>query len=193
MPPLHARRGGKEDSRMLKLTIAKAITGLKTAEYRIMHHEARLQEKIRQLNKKLVTAKQRGENLQAQLLAQEIAERMKILHHIRSFRLSLERLRTRLETIRLLGDARPLLKGIEPMIAEIRSSTATTLPEIGLVYAQLEERLAELDAGLSTSLPNQTLNPAEWTASDEEVARILREAEEIARAREREQMPPPPG
>ncbi len=188
--PRHGKK--RDDSRQLRIEVTRAIVALRSAEYKVMHLENRIGAKISQLNQRLVQAKRQGRDDEATLLAAEIAERMKLLDQIRGFRLGLERLRTRLETVKLVGEARPLLQGIEPMISEIRSNIATSIPEVGIIYAQLEERLAELGAGLEAPLAPASNPPSQWAATDDEVRRILREAEEVARAREAQDMPEPP-
>ena len=181
-----------KNEREFKIRLLRAISAIRVIEARIGYIEERMSQSIEDAYNKLIKLQERNESSAASLLAAEIAEKKKVYESILSFKLGLEKLRLRLESIRDVGYSLTLMKGLEKIIKDIKKNVALNLPELSILYTELEEKLNELD--IETQIPDSEGIPLDIKEiTDDEVKSILKEASEIASLKEKNKLPSPPG
>lgn len=163
-----------------KLEVLRTISTLRLMEHRLDFIEKKMLNDIDSLRNRLAELQSSGYQGEARALATEIAEKKKIVDSIVRLRISLEKLRTRLETIRDVGLTLALFRGVEDTMKEIKENVVSTLPEMNLLLAEVESRLGELSSSLPSVAGTSFIESEKEIISNEEIQSILKEADEIA-------------
>uniref|UniRef100_A0A7J3ZKY7 Uncharacterized protein n=1 Tax=Fervidicoccus fontis TaxID=683846 RepID=A0A7J3ZKY7_9CREN len=163
-----------------KVEVLRTLSTLRLMEYRLDFIEKKMLGDMNSLRNRLAELRTSGYRDEAEALAAEIAEKKKVVDSIVRLRTSIEKLRTRLETIRDVGLTLTLFRGIEDIIREIRENVASTLPEMGLLLAEVESRIGELGASLPPIADAGFIEKRKEIITNEEIQSILKEADEVA-------------
>ncbi len=182
------RRNNKFLDKEKRISLIKAISSARMIEGKLIMLENRLESSINTRFKELVEA-QAANSIYKTTLADEVADRKRLLNSIRTLRLSIERLRVRLETIRDVGFAANLIAGLKDMIADVKRNIVSNIPELGVMLGDLEEYI--MDVCEETRIAGLEVNMTGVEYNSDEVKAILREAAEVAAEKEKRTAPLP--
>lgn len=175
-----------------KLSLLKGLSRIRAIEYKLASMEARLNSTITNGLMRIAELKEKGMNMDAEILAAELSSRRQMLMEISKMRTGLERLRMRLETIMIIGESRESIRQLKQILGEIKNSGFEKIPELSIMFGELEEIIngieEEFDISSIDSIDDVTV-----VSSPAEVERILKEADIIAQGREKRKLPVPPG
>lgn len=186
---MHERRGQGSSARTM---VTRALARGRVLELKLSSLEARIKQGLESALGRVAELKARGLESEAESLAADAAAKRMLLEEVSRLRLGLERMRLRLEAMLYLGESQERMREVKELMKGLRSSGIRNVPELSLLFEELEEALVDLEEGLGrlASGAPETL----WErVSRDEVERVLREAEAIAQRRERSRFPHPPG
>jgi len=175
-----------------KLFFLRALSKIRVIEHKLAIMESGLSSSISSGLLRIAELKERGLNMDAELLAAELATRRQMLTEIAAMRANLERLRLRLETVMLVGESQESARQIKALMAEIKSGGFEKVPELSILLGELDEIVSEISSEVPLS-GGDVSDAIPVVASPREVEKILKEAELIAERRERGKLPVPPG
>ncbi|HEW63450.1 hypothetical protein [Fervidicoccus fontis] len=175
-----------------KTKMVKAITQLRLMENKLRMIEDRLQNSIDSKMNELLKYNQLYGVDAAKMIAGEIAEQKKVLFNIRNMRTSVERVRIRFETVMDLNGSVEMLKDVVPLVNDLKKSIVKAYPDLSIMFNDFEEKLNQIGLEIDSS---ELLNNPQIPMSEgmnEDVEAILKEAEEVAKTREKNRLPSPP-
>ncbi len=175
-----------------RLKLVQTISHLRVMENKIRYIEDRIRRNAEEKFNELIKHSSRHDKSMAQIIANEVAEQRKLAESIEMLRLSIERVRLRLETILDVGGTVDMLKSLSPLLKDVRKTSVGAIPEIGLMFSELEEKLTELGVEMDTSPIYESPGTGVVEVNSEDIQKILREAEEMAAEREKHRLPKPP-
>jgi len=171
--------------------LARTVATLKVMENRLRFIEGKLERGIEEKMQEIIKVNELYGKDFAMQIAAELAERKKVLAGIKAMRVSVERVRVKFETMLDLNTSIDIAKEVLPLVSDLKKSFTKAAPEISIMFTELEERLNEMgiEIGSYAQLEGPASIPIDGGA---EVDSILREASEVASAREKGKLPSPP-
>ncbi len=148
--------------------VRQGINRLEVLMDRIMTRRKRMLDVAAQLEA-------RGETFLAKKYASEIAKLDKIYNRLADLKLVLEKIAISLEYALSLKKFQETARDISNLLSELKKLPETTIPEIGLVIANLEHSIKKLEE-INYTFPEA---PDLTYSSDHEVGKIIEEAREI--------------
>lgn len=185
------KRREKEENKK-KLAIIKSLSKVRLIESKLSLLEGKLNSVIASGITRIAELKDKNLNMEAELLAAEIASKRGMLTEIMRMRTGLERLRLRLETILMVGESRENLVFTSQLLKELKSFGVGKIPEIAVMLNELEQLIGEIYGEFDTGYI-YSIEGVPVVSYPEEVEKILKEADIVAQGRERKKLPLPPG
>ena len=175
-----------------KLSLLKALSRIRAIEYKLASMESRLNSSITSGLMRIAELKEKGMNIDAEMLAAELSSRRQMLKEISRMRTGLERLRLRLETIMIIGESRESIGQLKQILGEIKSSGFEKIPELSIMFGELDEIISGIEEDFEFE-STASIDDLTVVSSPAEVERILKEADIVAQGREKKRLPLPPG
>ncbi len=175
-----------------RFKLIQTISYLRTMENKVRFIEERVRSNSEKGFKEIVKHYSNGSRELAEALASEVAEQRKLAETIARFRLGIERIRLRLETLLDIGGTAEMLKEIAPMLSDLKKTGIEAVPEFGIMFSELQNKLIDLGFEMDSGLTFPGFSAPNIEASSDEVKKILLEAKEIAKERMASKMPEPP-
>lgn len=172
--------------------LAKAIAQLKIMENKLKLIESKIENSIEEKTSELLKYNAIYGSSMAKVIAAEIADQKKVLLSIRNMRMGVEKVRMRFETVMDVGGSVEMLKEVFPLVNDLKKSVNKAVPELAIMFNDFEEKLNEVSAEIDSSSVLGSPLPNVSEPSNSEVDAILKEAQELARAREKNRLPSPP-
>ncbi|MEM4879638.1 MAG: hypothetical protein QXU22_02095, partial [Desulfurococcaceae archaeon] len=104
----------------------------------------RISERRNMLYEKLVELEEKGERYLARRYAEEIVKLDKLLHRLALLRLITEKIDLALQYAIVTRDFNQLVSELKPLIRDLSKLPELNIPDIGMVFAELESSLREL-------------------------------------------------
>ncbi|MET1159764.1 MAG: hypothetical protein ABWW65_02275 [Thermoprotei archaeon] len=159
--------------------VKQGISRIEALMDRIMNRRKKLLEVAAKLEA-------RGETFLAKKYAVEISKLDKIYARLADLRLVLEKISTSLEYALSLRNFKEVSENILEILNDVKKLPESTIPEIGLVIANLEHYLRNIEES-SISMPEMA--SVFELPSDNETEKILSEAREIVKKRLEAELP----
>ena len=160
----------------LKPRIQNAVNKLQVQTTKMDTMLSKLEERDRQLFKRVVTAVQEHDTSASKVLSNELAEIRKVKKMLGGARMSLEQVQLRLATIHDLGDAMVAIGPAMNTMKSLQSSLGKFMPEAD---SEMNAMAQTLNGLMVDSISDDSFN-MESDASNEETDRILQEASAVA-------------
>ena len=162
--------------RALKPRIQNAVNKLQVQTTKMDAMLSKLEERDKQLFKRVVTAVQQHDTSASKVLSNELAEIRKVKKMLGGARMSLEQVQLRLATIHDLGDAMVAIGPAMNTMKSLQSSLGKFMPEAD---SEMNAMAQTLNGLMVDSISDDSFN-MESDASNEETDRILQEASAVA-------------
>jgi len=163
-----------------KEPLRKAFEALYTVRVfrdRVKRLYSRLDERKNELKNRMAMLELRGETYLAKRYAEEIVKLEGLLRSLSSIQLVLEKVDTALQHAIVVKEFSALVEELKPILQDLsQQSVIKSIPEMGLLLADLEESVREL-ADLQMSPPSVEAG----VQSNSEIKAVLEEAKEILR------------
>jgi division protein CdvB (Snf7/Vps24/ESCRT-III family) len=163
-----------------KEPLRKAFEALYTVRVfrdRVKRLYSRLDERKNELKNRMAMLEVRGETYLAKRYAEEIVKLEGLLRSLSSIQLVLEKVDTALQHAIVVKEFSALVEELKPILQDLsQQSVIKSIPEMGLLLADLEESVREL-ADLQMSPPSVEAG----VQSSSEIKAVLEEAKEILR------------
>ncbi len=169
----------------LKYQISNAIYKLGTHISRMDYMLSKLKARDQQLFEKVVESYKQGDMAKAKMYASEVAEIRKVAKGVMTIRFALERAKTRLETVLIVGETYKDLAPALGAIKMIASHMANMMPD---AYIDIMQTVEELHNALAASTTGFIDLPVD-EAVNEEARKILAEAQLVAQQQLKDQFP----
>ena len=160
----------------LKPRIQNAVNKLQVQTTKMDAMLSKLEERDKQLFKRVVTAVQQHDTSASKVLSNELAEIRKVKKMLGGARMSLEQVQLRLATIHDLGDAMVAIGPAMNTMKSLQSSLGKFMPEAD---SEMNAMAQTLNGLMVDSISDDSFN-MESDASNEETDRILQEASAVA-------------
>ena len=160
----------------LKPRIQNAVNKLQVQTTKMDAMLSKLEERDKQLFKRVVTAVQQHDTSASKVLSNELAEIRKVKKMLGGARTSLEQVQSRLATIHDLGDAMVAIGPAMNTMKSLQSSLGKFMPEAD---SEMNAMAQTLNGLMVDSISDDSFN-MESDASNEETDRILQEASAVA-------------
>ena len=160
----------------LKPRIQNAVNKLQVQTTKMDAMLSKLEERDKQLFKRVVTAVQQHDTSASKVLSNELAEIRKVKKMLGGARMSLEQVQLRLATIHDLGDAMVAIGPAMNTMKSLQSSLGKIMPEAD---SEMNAMAQTLNGLMVDSISDDSFN-MESDASNEETDRILQEASAVA-------------
>lgn len=125
----------------LKERIALVIYRLRVQRNEIESNSLMMQRRDKELFDKCLAARTTGDNLRANLYAEECAEVRKIAKVVLQSELAIEQLIFKLETAEMLGDIAYLVSPVKNVVSTVGKQIQHLMPEVSFELAQINESL----------------------------------------------------
>ena len=156
--------------------IQNAVNKLQVQTTKMDAMLSKLEERDKQLFKRVVTAVQQHDTSASKVLSNELAEIRKVKKMLGGARMSLEQVQLRLATIHDLGDAMVAIGPAMNTMKSLQSSLGKFMPEAD---SEMNAMAQTLNGLMVDSISDDSFN-MESDASNEETNRILQEASAVA-------------
>ena len=160
----------------LKPRIQNAVNKLQVQTTKMDAMLSKLEERDKQLFKRVVTAVQQHDTSASKVLSNELAEIRKVKKMLGGARMSLEQVQLRLATIHDLGDAMVAIGPAMNTMKSLQSSLGKFMPEAD---SEMNAMAQTLNGLMVDSISDDSFN-MESDASNEETDKILQEASAVA-------------
>ena len=160
----------------LKPRIQNAVNKLQVQTTKMDAMLSKLEERDKQLFKRVVTAVQQHDTSASKVLSNDLAEIRKVKKMLGGARMSLEQVQLRLATIHDLGDAMVAIGPAMNTMKSLQSSLGKFMPEAD---SEMNAMAQTLNGLMVDSMSDDSFN-MESDASNEETDRILQEASAVA-------------
>lgn len=144
---------------------------------RINRVYSRIEERKSELTKRMVDLENMGERYLAKRYAEEIARLNELLKRLSAIQLVLEKVDLAIQHAVIMRDLAGLSVELNKLLKDLSRLPETRIPDIGIMFAELENSVREL-AELTSSRSFET---SYNTPSSSDVAKILDEARELLR------------
>ena len=172
----------------LKPRIQNAVNKLQVQTTKMDAMLSKLEERDKQLFKRVVTAVQQHDTSASKVLSNELAEIRKVKKMLGGARMSLEQVQLRLSTIHDLGDAMVAIGPAMNTMRGLQSSLGKFMPEAD---SELNSMTQTLNGLMTDSLSGDAFN-MESDVSNEETEKILQEASAVAEQQTGDKFPSVP-
>ncbi len=169
----------------LKYQVSNAIYKLGAHISKMDYVITKLKARDQQLFEKVVDAYKHGDMAKAKMYASEVAEIRKVAKGVMTIKFALERAKTRLETVLVVGE---VYKDLVPALGAIKlvaSQMANVMPD---AYIDIMQTVEELHNALAMSSAGFMEIPMD-EAVGEEARKILEEAQMVAAQQMKDQFP----
>ncbi len=170
--------------------VTRSVEELKVQNIKLQQITYRLRQRSESLFRSCVSAIKSEDGKRATVYASELVEVRKLLGLLNKVQLALERVITRLETIRELSDITMDLRPVLSSLQEIASQLSDALPEISSQLREVDKCISEtlILTKVNDGMEQLVQTGAETQGSDE----ILKEVRSYVEQRLAEKLPMPP-
>lgn len=173
------------DKKAMKL-IEDALSRLEVINTKLAHRVNYMSSRGKQLFDACVKSQMEGDLERASVYASELSQLRKSINSMVRSQLIIESVINRLNTVKDFKDAKDVIMPVMGLVKKLEKNFYASLPEIGINVRQVQEILDDVvhEIGVMSDVP------LTYTSiDDDDAAKILKEAAEIAARRKRDLLP----
>lgn len=156
----------------------EVLYSLRLIKDRVSRLQSKIDERAEELAKRLIDLESRGESYLAKRYAEEIAKLRELSRRLATLLLVVDKVDLAVQHAIVLREFNLIATELKDIVKDISKLPETKLPDLGVLFAELEESVRELSE-ISTPSYGSELNYSPPSSS--EVKAILEEARDVLR------------